>query len=116
MYAAYLVLTLVTAAATGFGAYLDFTRHPMIVAIANRLRVPVSWMLPLGTCLAAGSLGLLAGLAVRPLGVAAAAGLVLYFVGAVITHLRVGDLKLGGALLFLGLSAATLALALTAPH
>lgn len=114
MYPAYLALTLLTATATGVGAYLDFTRHPMIVAIAERLRVPVSWMYPLGACLGAASLGLLAGLAVRPLGVAAAAGLVLYFIGAVIAHLRVRDRQLGSALLFLVLSGATLATALTA--
>jgi uncharacterized membrane protein YphA (DoxX/SURF4 family) len=35
--------------------------------------------------------GLLVGLAVWPLGVAAAAGLVILMAGAVITHLRVGD-------------------------
>ncbi|MFI6942330.1 DoxX family protein [Streptomyces sp. NPDC050418] len=115
MYAAYLTLTLLTAAATGAGAYLDFTGHPAIVAIAERLRVPVSWMVPLGACLGAGSLGLLAGLAVRPLGIAAAAGLVLYFVGAVLAHLRVGDRDLGGALLLLGVSAATLVAAVGAP-
>jgi uncharacterized membrane protein YphA (DoxX/SURF4 family) len=37
------------------------------------------------------AIGLLAGLAVWPLGVAAAAGLVLLMIGAVITHIRVGD-------------------------
>ncbi|MER7001350.1 DoxX family protein [Streptomyces sp. NPDC000410] len=116
MYAVYLTLTLLTAAATGAGAYVDFTRHPMVVAIAERLQVPVSWMYPLGACLGTASLGLLAGLALRPLGVAAAAGLILYFAGAVITHLRVRDYQLGSALLFLALSAATLASALTAPR
>ncbi|MFJ8883412.1 DoxX family protein [Streptomyces sp. NPDC102402] len=114
MYPAYLVLTLLTATATAVAAWMDFARHPMIVAIAERLQVPVSWMYPLGACLGAASLGLLAGLAVRPFGVAAAAGLVLYFIGAVITHLRVRDHQLGGALLFLGLSAATLATAVAA--
>ncbi|MEW1687620.1 DoxX family protein [Streptomyces sp. NPDC091265] len=114
MYPAYLILTLLTAIATGIGAYMDFTRHPAIVAIAERLQVPVSWMYPLGACLGTASLGLLAGLAVRPFGVAAAAGLVLYFIGAVITHLRVRDHQLGGALLFLVLSTATLATAVTA--
>jgi hypothetical protein len=37
------------------------------------------------------AVGLLVGLAVWPLGVAAGAGLVLLMIGAVITHLRVGD-------------------------
>lgn len=112
MYAAYLILTVLTATATGFGAYMDFTRHPAIVAIAERLRVPVSWMYPLGICLAAGSLGLLAGLLLRPLAIAAAAGLVVYFIGAVAAHLRVRDFRLGNVTLFLVASAATLATAL----
>lgn len=114
MYLAYLILTVLTATATGFGAYMDFTRHPAIVAIAERLRVPVSWMYPLGACLAAGSLGLLAGLLLRPLAIAAAAGLVLYFIGAIVTHLRVRDYRLGNAALLLLASAATLATALVA--
>jgi uncharacterized membrane protein YphA (DoxX/SURF4 family) len=37
------------------------------------------------------AIGLLAGLAVWPLNVAAAAGLVLLMIGAVITHVRAGD-------------------------
>jgi hypothetical protein len=43
----------------------------------------------------AGALGLLAGIVYRPLGIAAAIGVVLYFLGAVITHVRGGD-KSGG--------------------
>ncbi len=49
--------------------------------------------LPLGLVKIAGALGLLAGIAYRPLGIAAAIGVVLYFLGAVITHLRAGDKK-----------------------
>lgn len=37
------------------------------------------------------AVGLLVGLAVWPLGVAAGAGLVLLMIGAIITHIRVGD-------------------------
>jgi DoxX-like family len=60
------------------------------------LRVPRSWVPVLGTFLALGSLGLLAGFAVPALGVAAAVGLVLYFVGALVAHLRVGSGQLIG--------------------
>jgi hypothetical protein len=41
----------------------------------------------------AGAAGILIGLWLAPLGIAAAAGLVLYFVAALIGHLRVGDTK-----------------------
>ncbi|MER6283268.1 DoxX family protein [Streptomyces sviceus] len=41
----------------------------------------------------ASALGLLGGIVYRPFGIAAAIGVVLYFLGAVITHLRAGDVK-----------------------
>ena len=54
-----------------------------------RTGVPESWMTMLGILKAAGALGLLAGFVVPPIGIAAAVGLILFFVGAIITHLRV---------------------------
>jgi type III secretory pathway component EscS len=50
---------------------------------------------------------------VPPIGVAAAIGLVLFFIGAVITHLRAGDYSFGLAVIFLLLAAAALVLRLT---
>src|SRR2546426_370075 len=58
--------------------------------------------------LACGTVGLLAGFVVPELGLAAAIGLVVYFVCAVTAHLRVGDRELGGAVFFLVLVAAAL--------
>ncbi|MFD6188712.1 DoxX family protein [Streptomyces sp. NPDC060275] len=49
------------------------------------------------------------GLAVPVLGTAAAAGLTLYFVGAVCAHIRAGDPGVGGAVLFLLVAAGALA-------
>jgi hypothetical protein len=66
-------------------------------------------MIPFGTLLAAGAVGLLVGFAVPALGTAAAIGLVLYFVCAVTAHLRVRDQQIGGAVFFLFLAAAALA-------
>ncbi|MFD3505139.1 DoxX family protein [Streptomyces sp. NPDC058676] len=60
---------------------------------SRRSGVPESWFLPLGLVKIAGALGLLAGIVYRPLGIAAAIGVVLYFLGAVITHARGGDAK-----------------------
>jgi hypothetical protein len=77
--------------------------HAPSVTAARQVQVPQSWMLPLGTLLGAGALGLIAGFAVPALGVAAATGLVLFFIGAIIAHLRVGDVHLGGAAAFLAL-------------
>lgn len=51
--------------------------------------MPQSWLTPLGILKAAGAGGLLLGLIGAPLiGEAAAIGLILFFVGAIITHLR----------------------------
>ena len=59
----------------------------------------------------AGALGIILGVWWPLLGVAAGIGLVLYFVGAVVSHLRVGDLKgIGPATFILLVAAAALAL------
>ncbi|WP_202872762.1 DoxX family protein [Kribbella soli] len=65
-------------------------------------------MLPFGLLLGAGSIGLLAGLAVPPLGVLAAAGLVLYFLAALTAHLRVHDHNLAPWTLYFTTCAAAL--------
>ncbi|MGP3949585.1 DoxX family protein [Streptomyces sp. 7N604] len=75
----------------------------------GQMRVPRSWMRPLGALLAAGRLGLLAGFAVPVLGTLAAAGLVLYFLGAFCAHLRVHDRQLGPWAVFSCLAVAALA-------
>jgi hypothetical protein len=49
----------------------------------------------------AGAVGLIVGLWLWPLGVAAAVGVVLYFVGAVSAHLRKYDLKIAPAFVLL---------------
>lgn len=66
-------------------------------------------MVPFGTLLGVGAIGLLIGIAVPALGVAASIGLILYFVCALGAHLRVRDPGFGGAAFFLALAAGTLA-------
>jgi hypothetical protein len=66
----------------------------------------------LGTLLAAGSSGLLAGFAVPLLGTLAAAGLVLYFLGALGAHLRVSSHQLAGWAVFFSVAVAALAVTL----
>lgn len=112
---AHLVLTLVTAVAAGTAAALSLARVAYVRALADRVRVPQPWMVPLGGLLAAGALGLLAGLAVPALGTAAAAGLVLYFVGALAAHARARDPGVGGAVTLLLLAAGALVTGVVAP-
>ena len=68
----------------------------------------------LGILKAAGAIGLLVGIAVPQIGIAAAAGLVLFFIAAIITHLRAHDYSFGLAVVFLLLAVAALVLRLVA--
>lgn len=112
MFTAYVVLTVLTAAADAFSATLDFLRYkPILVSMAS-VGVPASLLFLLGALKAAGAAGLLVGLAVPAIGTAAAVGLVLFFVLAIATHLRAHDTMFGLAAGFLALAAATLGLGL----
>jgi hypothetical protein len=110
---AYLIVTLVTAAANAGMALLDFARHDFVVGNSARVGVPLSWLPMLGTLKLAGAVGLVVGLlGVRAIGIAAAVGLVLFFVGAVVTHVRARAFAtIGGPGVFLALAIASLMLA-----
>jgi len=112
MYAAYMSVTLVTAGANIFSAACDFVRYKQVSIAMARAGVPDSWMTTLGILKAAGALGLLVGIGVPIIGTAAAAGLVLFFVGAILIHLRARDYTFGLAVVFLLLAVASLVLGL----
>jgi hypothetical protein len=104
----YIVTTCVAAFVNGYAAFLNFSAAEPVKVVADRVRVPRGWMVPLGTLLACGAVGLLTGFAVPVLGLAAAIGLVLYFICAVTAHLRVGDRQIGAPVFFLLLAVAAL--------
>jgi DoxX-like family len=108
MHVMYLVITVLVSLASGYAASLNFVGAESVKAVADRVKVSRTWMVPLGVVLALGAGGLLAGFAVPALGTAAAIGLVLYFICAVCAHLRVRDLQVEGAAFFLLLAAAAL--------
>jgi len=112
MFTAYLIVTLLAAAANIFSAALDFTRYKQVLINMAKTGVSESWITMLGILKAAGALGLLVGIGVPLIGTAAAVGLVLFFVGAIITHLRARDYSFGLAVAFLLLAVAALALRL----
>jgi hypothetical protein len=112
MTALYIAVTAVAATVYAYAAYLNFVGHESVIAIAEKTRVPQSWMVPLGTLLASGSMGLLVGFAVPLIGTAAAAGLVLYFLGAVGAHLRAHYYEFRNWAMFFSLAVATLAVGL----
>jgi hypothetical protein len=101
MHIVYVVITMMAALATGYAACLNFVGAESVKAAADRVQVSRKWMIPFGTLLAAGAVGLLIGFAVPVLGKAAAIGLVLYFVCAVSAHVRVRDSQIAAAVSFL---------------
>jgi hypothetical protein len=100
VFAAYVTVTIIASIFTGIAATTYLIGHPYPQSQLDMKRLPRSWGPRLGVVLAAGSLGLLAGFAVPAVGVLAAVGLVLYFAGALIAHLRVGSRNLAGWAIF----------------
>ncbi|MFS1303227.1 DoxX family protein [Streptosporangium longisporum] len=89
MFTAYVVVTVVTIVANAGIVVADLARAGFVLDNGAEVGVPPSWLPVLATLKAAGAVGLLLGLlGVRPVGVAAAAGLCLFFVGAVVVHVR----------------------------
>jgi hypothetical protein len=89
MFIAYVIVTIAAAAFNGFAAYVDFVRAEWVLANMTRYGVPHSWLNSLGALKAAGAVGLVIGIGVPLIGVLASLGLVVYFVGAIITVVRV---------------------------
>lgn len=110
MFAAYVTVTILGAVINGVAAVTYLIGHEYPTAQADMKGLPRTWLPRLGTLLAAGSLGLPAGFAVPLLGTLAASGLVLYFIGAIIAHLRVGSHDIVGGIVFLATAAAALTL------
>ena len=110
MFIAYAVVGALLALVLAASATFTLQRNDQIVASMQKVQVPDSWLPRLAGLKAAGAIGLVAGLWVTPLGVAAAAGVTLYFIGAVISHLRVKDYELAPAAALALVAAAALAL------
>lgn len=91
MFSAYVAVAILTAAANGTAATLDFLRSEFVIENMTRVGLEPWTLYPLGALKAAGALGLLIGIGVAPLGVAAAIGLILFFIGAITAHIRAHD-------------------------
>jgi hypothetical protein len=83
-----LLAALLTASAT-----IKLTRREPFVEGYIRVGVPEERLSDLALILLAGAAGLLLGLAWAPIGVAAAAALVCYFLVAIGAHIRAGDAR-----------------------
>lgn len=84
----YVVVTAVAAIMVGFSAVSVFIKAPWVTEPLTQYGVPTSWWIWLGLAKAAGAVGLVVGLWIPAIGLAAGIGIVLYFAGAVITVIR----------------------------
>ncbi|MFG2449861.1 DoxX family protein [Streptomyces sp. NPDC048512] len=110
MFLAYAVVGILLAVVLAASAFLTFAKNPKITENMTRVGVPESWLPRLAALKAAGAIGLLIGLAVPLIGAAAAVGIVLYFIGAVIAHIRAKDKEMAPAIVLASIAAAALIL------
>ncbi|MEU9073811.1 DoxX family protein [Kitasatospora sp. NPDC004745] len=115
MSVAHVVLAVVSALWVGFSGVSLARRAEFVTQPLVEYGVPRSWWAWLALAKLAGAAGLLVGLAVPAVGVAAAVALILYFLGAVLTTLRVRSYRtMPFPLLYLAPVAVTLGLGLAA--
>jgi DoxX-like family len=103
------VVTALLAALFGFAGVIKLAGVRQSLAIRDHLEVnPVQWRL-IGSLELAGVAGVLVGLTWWPIGVAAAIGLTLLIVGAIVIHVRASDsvADTAPAVIGLGLAVAT---------
>jgi hypothetical protein len=111
MHIAYIIVTVLAAVAVSSAAVVDVIRPRWLLDNMKNYGIPERMLGPLAALKALGGLGLLIGLAIPPLGMAAAVGLILYFLGAVIAILRARWYSdIAYPLPYLGLAAGSLAL------
>ncbi|BCI52656.1 hypothetical protein NIIDNTM18_19340 [Mycolicibacterium litorale] len=91
MTAALFAATIVCIVANASIAVADYAKAGFVLKNSAEVHVPVDVLPHLATLKLAGAVGLVVGLTVMPwLGVAAGVGLVLFFTGAVVAHIRAG--------------------------
>ncbi|MEU8895119.1 DoxX family protein [Nocardia sp. NPDC048505] len=106
MFIAYTVIAVLLAVVLVVSGRAKLVRDEEVTSTMVRLGVPLRLFPVLAALEFAGAAGLLAGIVYRPLGIAAAIGVVLYFLGAVAAHLRAKDVAGSPAAAALTLAAA----------
>ena len=110
MFIAYIIIAAVLALVLLASAVSKLRRDPRVVRTIHEIvGVPLRFFPYLAALEIAGAAGVLIGIGWAPLGVAAAGGVVLYMLGAVIRHMRFHDLRgVAGPVLPLALAIAAL--------
>jgi hypothetical protein len=93
MFPATVIVSTALAALMAFAAVRKLSHQPEVVASYVRVGVPEERLNLLATTLLAGAAGLIAGLVWAPLGIAASAAIVIYFLVAIAAHVRSDDLE-----------------------
>lgn len=106
MFTAYAVVAALLAAVLLLSAYTKLIRFPRATATLTKVGVKEEQFAPLAACETAGSLGLLAGMRIAPLGIAAAVGVALYFILAIAAHVRMRDADVGPPVIILVMAVA----------
>lgn len=95
-------------------AFAEFTRFGGIPAQMAKAGVPLSWLPWLATVKVVALVGVVVGFGVPLIGTAAAVGVAIYFVAALVKHWTAHDSNVGGAIFFLVLACAAVTLRITA--
>ncbi|MEU8898601.1 DoxX family protein [Nocardia sp. NPDC048505] len=113
MFVATVIVSVLLAVGLIPSAYFKISRKPEFVEAYAKLGVPENRLNLLAAALLAGAVGLVAGLWWPPIGIAAAIGLILYFLGALAFHVKARDYKtMAPPAIILALSVAALVLRL----
>ena len=113
MFIASIIVSALLAFAVGGSGINKLVKNETIMKGMDAVGVPRDKVWMLGVLELAAALGLVAGIFWWPIGVAAAIGVIVYFIGAIVAHVRVSDTKGLGApavLLVVGIAALVLRL------
>ena len=111
MHTAMIIVLALFAVLLAVSAGGKLARHEMQMATLRKVGFPEDKAWLLAACELAGAAGLVIGAVWwSPLAVAAAAGLILYFLGAAGSHLRKGDRAIGSAVMMSALAVVAMAI------
>jgi len=110
MHIAAIIVSIILALALAGSGIQKLRRAPAIVTQLGGLGVTPTMLTVLGVLEVVAAIGLIIGIWWIPLAIAAAIGTVIYFIGAIVAHLRKRDKQLAPAAVLLLLAIATLVL------
>lgn len=114
MFIAYIIVNSLLASGMAWCAFAEFSRFDGIPAQMAKAEVPLVWLPTLAAVKVVALVGLVVGFWVPIVGTAAALGIAVYFVVAILKHVTARDSNVWGATFFLCLGCAALAVRIAA--